>query len=101
MKKLTYDQVDKNIELIAYEYALDWSEKSVNKTILWPVIKGLIDSINENIEDQNNIDYVCNKCNGYLKHTGEQKTCSPPIDIYKCSDCGEIVEVRQKTGFIK
>ena len=87
MKKLTYDQVIEKIE-----------ESTKCKNILpFPlndVIKAIVNSFNDNIEDHNNKNYICNKCDAYMGWVKQKENCNPPINVYKCVDCGEIVEYR-------
>lgn len=45
-----------------------------------------------------NTDTKCDKCGGKLFHTGWQKICYPPIDIYKCINCGNEVHIKQKSN---
>lgn len=106
MKKLSYDQVWEKVRK-SYEKSRIIDDIGCflddDKLISWPkeLTRAIVDSFNENIEDHNNKNYICNECDGYLEHSGEQKTSYPPIDIYKCTDCGKIVEFKQRSTIVK
>ena len=106
MRKITYDQIIEKAKG-NLEYAAnvpDFQDPDLINYVQELTIshtKAIVDSINENIEIHNNKNFICNKCDEYLAHTGEQESCDPPIDIYKCSDCGKIVEVKQKSTLMK
>lgn len=101
MEKLTYEQLwDKisksasfqNIPTPSDDELINYIQNCISVSV-----ENIVDTFNESIESHNNKNYICNKCDGYLAHTGEQKTSYPPIDIYKCPDCKNIVEIKQKS----
>ena len=96
MKKLTHEQVkDRYVERLSQKDML----KGGVPVDSYLIIEAIVDSFNESIEDHNNKNYICNKCDGYLSHTGRQKMCAPPIDIYECKTCNKEVWYKEEKIF--